>query len=232
MRCFYAETIGEPGAELELNRAEAAHLFVTLRGRPGERVALLDGNGVSAEAEILAGRRLRVVARAPHAPPASRVHLFCASPRRRELDLILKQAAETGAASVNLIECDRSVAAPDGGAAERWRGIVIEGCKQSRNFFAPALGGPEPLAAAVRRAGAAGMRMLFGSVSATGNRPRGLSGDVALFLGPEGGFTPDEEAFMRENGVEGWNFSPNVLRLETAAACGVALLKYLAEERA
>ncbi|MEA4863039.1 MAG: 16S rRNA (uracil(1498)-N(3))-methyltransferase [Victivallaceae bacterium] len=231
MRCFYAETIGEPGTELELNRAEASHLFVTLRGRPGERVALLDGNGVSAEAEILAGRRLRVVERELHAPPSLKVHLFCASPRRRELDLILKQAAETGASGVNLIECERSVATPDGGAIDRWRGIVIEGCKQSRNFFAPVLGGPESLSAAVRRVGASGTRMLFGSVAAGGNRPHGLSGEVALFVGPEGGFTPDEEAFMRENGVEGWNFSPNVLRLETAAACGVALLKYLAEER-
>lgn len=230
MRCFYAETIGEPGTEFELNRAEAAHLFVTLRGRPGETVALLDGRGVSAEAVIADARLLRVICRRVHLPPPSRVHLFCAAPRRRELDLILKQAAETGAASVNLIGCERSVAAPDGGALERWRDIVIEGCKQSRNPFAPAIGGSEPLAAAVSRAARAGMVMIFGSVAAAGFRPGALRGDIALFLGPEGGFTPGEEALMIENGVAPWNFSPNVLRLETAAACGVALLNYLAGE--
>ncbi|MDD4817020.1 MAG: RsmE family RNA methyltransferase [Victivallaceae bacterium] len=231
MRFFFADNPGAPGEKQPLDRDEAEHLFVTLRARPGDRVGLINGRGVTAEAEVTADRQLTVISRAAATFPAFRVHLFCASPRRKELDLLLKQAAETGAASVNLINCARSVATPDGAALNRWRTIVMEGCKQSHNPFAPEIAVPEEFADAVERVGHSGWPARFGAVRQPDDRPESFNavadGDCALFIGPEGGFTGEEEAAMLTAGFMPWNFASTVLRLETAAAGGVMLLKYL-----
>lgn len=60
MRFFHASDIPESGNVVTLTKQESDHLFGTLRGRVGEYVGLLNGHGVEAEAEIIAGKQLLV----------------------------------------------------------------------------------------------------------------------------------------------------------------------------
>lgn len=46
-----------------------------------------------------------------------------------------------------------------------------------------------------------------------------------ILIGPEGGLTDSELSEARDAGFEPWTFSPNVLRVETAAAAAVAILR-------
>lgn len=228
MRFFHSSDIPEPGGILTLTRQENDHLFGTLRGRTGEHVGLLDGCGVEAEAEIIAGKNLLVKKRIAHPEPTPKIHLFCAAPRRKELDLLLKQCVEAGAWSINLLECEHSVAIPDGGAMERWQSIAIEGCKQSRNFWAPVIRPPMPLQSALTELnGESDFCKLYGHVTPYKKPAIPQCGNYALFIGPEGGFTTEEENLMESCGVIPWQFSRNVLRLENAAVSGVMLLNYL-----
>lgn len=48
---------------------------------------------------------------------------------------------------------------------------------------------------------------------------------VRVIIGPEGGLTDSELAAARDAGFVPWAFSPNVLRIETAAAAAVAILR-------
>lgn len=231
MRFFYSSAIPDAGETLELDKQESAHLFGTLRGRPGEYVGVLDGRGTEAEAEITAGRRLLIHRRRVHSEPSPKIHLFCAAPRRKELDLLLKQCVEAGAWSINLLECERSVALPDGGALERWTSIAIEGCKQSHNFWLPRIAPPERLNSVLERLSEReDFCKLYGHVSPYKRPELPRCGNYALFIGPEGGFSPEEESYMEKCGVIPWRFSNNVLRLENAAVSGVMLLNYLAGE--
>ncbi len=224
MRFFYSECPAEPGGEFELERDEAAHLFVTLRAKVGETVGVLDGRGNWGVCEVMPGKRLKVLERHQAAEPLRKVHLFCAAPRRKEFDQLLKQAVEVGVWSVHLLQCQRSVALPDGGAAERWQAMALEACKQSHNFFAPQIYNITPLKQAVELVIQQQWQGFFGAVRGTlpVNRPE--NGEYALFIGPEGGFTDDEEAFMTLNGIRPWRFGSCVMRLETAAVCGAAML--------
>lgn len=159
-----------------------------------------------------------------HPEPHPKIHLFCAAPRRKELDLLLKQCVEAGAWSINLLECERSVAIPDGSALERWQTIAIEGCKQSRNFWAPIISPPVQLKSALAELnGNSNFCKLYGHVAHDKKPIIPQCSDYALFIGPEGGFTADEETLMESCGVMPWHFSHNVLRLENAAVCGVML---------
>jgi 16S rRNA (uracil1498-N3)-methyltransferase len=48
-------------------------------------------------------------------------------------------------------------------------------------------------------------------------------GKVHLFIGPEGGWSPDEENLFRKSGATSVSLGPTVLRAETAAIVSVAL---------
>jgi RsmE family RNA methyltransferase len=47
---------------------------------------------------------------------------------------------------------------------------------------------------------------------------------VALWVGPEGGWSASEKQFFKKNKMTLWKFNNRILRLETAAIVGVGIL--------
>ena len=223
MRTLFVENLPPAGGDVELERREAEHLFRVLRAAPGERFRLLDGRGGVAVAEVAEGRALRVEAREDRPEPERKLHLFFAQPRRNRLDALLPACAELGVWELHPCVCARSVA--EGTPNDRWRLQLVEGCKQSGNPFLPRLAAPEPLLPCVRNAASSGMELFYGSVAAAEEPPRPAAREVGWVVGPEGGFTPEEETGLRQAGVRPLNLGDFVLRLETAAVCGLAVLK-------
>lgn len=228
MHCFYCSAIGPSGSVAMLDEHDHKHLFKTLRAAPGEKVELTDGNGIFAEAEVAAGRELRIIGREDFAAPPVRIHLFIAPPRRQKMDILLKQCAEVGVWSINPMLTARSVSAPEKEAVlERWRTLLLEGCKQSKNPFLPTIALPIDFAAALKLAHDRGYQGFFGSprgeLGLTPPLPAG-SADAAWFVGPEGGFTMEEEECLVSAGFGELRLGPWVLRVETAAVVGAALL--------
>jgi 16S rRNA (uracil1498-N3)-methyltransferase len=66
---------------------------------------------------------------------------------------------------------------------------------------------------------------IFGDVEDNQELIDNLGDDIAFFVGPEGGFSEKELALMRENSFAGLNLGPYILRLETAAICGIAVIR-------
>jgi len=225
MRTLFVDNLPSVGGEVALERREAEHLFRVLRAAPGERVRLLDGRGGRAVAEVLPDRVLRVALREEVPVPEPRLHLFFAQPRRNRLDALLPACAELGVWELHPVHCARSVA--EGEPNDRWRLQLIEGCKQSGNPYLPRVAAPEPLLTAVGSAASSGVTLFFGSVAAAAPAAPGAGGDIGWIVGPEGGFTADEESALRELGARPLNLGPWVLRLETAAVCGLAVLRHL-----
>ena len=223
MRTLFVENLPPAGGEVAPERREAEHLFRVLRAAPGERFRLLDGRGGVAVAEVLPGKVLRVVSAERLPEPERKLHLFFARPRRNKLDALLPACAELGVWELHPVVCARSVA--EGGANDRWNLQLVEGCKQSGNPFLPRVAEPEPLLPCVRRAAASGMALYYGSVAQAELPERSSSPDAGWIVGPEGGFTPEEETALREAGARPLNLGEWVLRLETAAVCGLAVLR-------
>jgi 16S rRNA (uracil1498-N3)-methyltransferase len=159
--------------------------------------------------------------------PGLKLELFVAPPRRVCMDLILKQCIETGAWAIHTFVAERSVALPVKKSIEqRWRKLMIEACKQSGNPFFPEINLPVSFKDAVDRVGRNGMKAYFGT---PGRGKRELPcppARVAWFVGPEGGFTSEEEDFMAKHGFTGLNIGRWTMRVETAAVCGTALFLF------
>ena len=214
-----------PGDTVSLSHEEERHLFRILRAADGDRVMLLDGHGETAEAEV-SGRKLVILTRRTEPVPDLRLHLYLAPPRRQKMEQLLKQAAELGVYRVVTFFSERSVALPAGeNARSRQETLLAEACKQSGNPFLPVCDGPVKFDDAVTDARNRCPFCFFGAPAESGSlRPEELTGDCAFFVGPEGGFTESEETDMKEAGFRPLRIGRRILRVETAAVAGLAVL--------
>ncbi|MBR2904347.1 MAG: 16S rRNA (uracil(1498)-N(3))-methyltransferase [Lentisphaeria bacterium] len=217
------------GDIVTLEKSENNHLFKILRAAEGDEIRLLDGKGKSAVARVEKSRTLVITLVQDIPPlPGAKLHLFLAPPRRQKTDQILKQCTELGVASITPLICERSVSLPEKDSVEgRWNELLFEACKQSGNPYLPLLSPPVPFAEGVKKSCDLCEKSFYGSVVAeeTSSAENAGAENVAWFVGPEGGFTVEEEEYMRNAGFLPLHMQCWILRAETAAICGLALLR-------
>jgi 16S rRNA (uracil1498-N3)-methyltransferase len=183
-------------------------------GRDGEwRARLTDVNRNRAEAVPFQQIRQQ--------RPEADLWLLFAPVKRDATDLIVQKAAELGVSVLQPVFTARTNTARIN--AERLTAIAREAAEQSERLTVPALrralGLPELLANwPVGRTLAAAIERL------PATPPPDAAG--ALLIGPEGGFTPGELDLLRAASfVCPLSLGPLVLRAETAAIAGLALLQ-------
>jgi 16S rRNA (uracil1498-N3)-methyltransferase len=224
MHTFFCDNIGEPGTPVQLEKQEEKHLFKTLRASAGEQIQLFDGQGKTAYAEITLNRNIIIQTVEKHSEPDVKIHLFVAPPRKQKMDQLLKQTAETGVWAIHPILTERAVSTPDK-VSDRWLVLLREGCKQSGNPFLPQLSAPQSLPEALTFLKDQNISAYFGAVPGQESQFTNIpTGELAWLVGPEGGFSPNEEELLRTAGVSGLNLGPYIMRVETAAICGIAVL--------
>jgi 16S rRNA (uracil1498-N3)-methyltransferase len=222
---FYCATLDAAG-DLALTGDEARHVKAQ-RLKAGDRLALFDGHGLVADGEVQSlGRdevRIAVGQRRRTPPPTARIELYCAVPKGDRVAVLLDMATQLGMSRFTPIRWDRSVAEPGARAAERWRRICLEACKQSRRLHVPEIAAATTPAEAAARARGAGARTLLAHPNG-GAIPAGAldAEDLALFVGPEGGLTDVELRTLRDAGAHRIRLGNAILRIETAAVALVA----------
>lgn len=225
MRAFFYTNEAENGECVTLDKDEHNHLFKILRGRTGENVLLLNGSGRKMTAEIQSDKTLKIISVENCRRPEQKIYVFTAAPRKQKLDVLLKQCCELGVDGIGIMQCDYSVANPDN--MNRFRELLMEGCKQSNNPFMPEIIGPLKFKQAVEYISENGMIGSFGAVrEVPGDKERLKNAEkLAFFVGPEGGFSPAELELIEQKNFVGVSLSPYILRLETAVAGAIPLLR-------
>lgn len=223
MRRFHHPDLAEGPGEALLGDEASHHLLRVTGIAPGESLGLYDGQGRSAVARLLAveGGRARVFVEAVRVEGAGRAprHLCLALLKGPAFDTALRMATELGVASIRPVLARRSIAR--GEKEDRWRKVCAAAVGQSGGALIPEVMAPMGLAAVV-----AGLPVgTRGRIAAPGGDPLGpVEGEVALFIGPEGGWEPAELAEAEALGLEAVGLGPRVLRADTAVAAGLARL--------
>jgi 16S rRNA (uracil1498-N3)-methyltransferase len=209
-------------ADHALYEGDAAHRLVgVLRLRAGDAVHVFDGRGHERAARVaeVTPRRVKLAllhAIAPLAEPPVPVTLACAFPRGSRGDWIVEKATELGVSRIVPIAAGRAVLEPGDGRIERWRRIAIEAAEQCGRAVVPEIGGDVPPDA----------RMLVADPRATTTMRAALAGSpapaVAVFVGPEGGWSDGELDALIARGATAVSLGPRTLRVETAALVAVA----------
>ncbi len=244
MHRFYLPPAACEGALLELTGTEAHHAGQVLRLRPGEAVTVLDGAGRELVCAVAAVDRrvvrLTVREHRQHPPPRPRITLCQAVAKSRAMDWIVQKATELGAARLVPVFTERSVprlaAAEAGTRAARWREIALEAMKQCGTPWLPEIPPPAPLEAVLAQMAGADLALVAALTSGAGPLRARLAEyhtrtgrppeSPAIWVGPEGDFTPAELAALERAGVLAISLGPRVLRCETAALVSLALLNY------
>ena len=222
-RLYVPDARLERGAEVPLDAAQSHRLRGVLRLRPGDGLAVFDGSGGEWEATVAAlaadGVTLRIGEPLEPLPePPVAVTLLCAFPRGQRGDWIVEKATELGVAAITPLAGERSVMQPGEGRVERWRRIAIEAAEQCGRASLPAFG-EEPPAGALRLIADPGASQTVVEVI-EGVTPAPTA--VAIYIGPEGGWTAEERERLIADGALVVSLGPRRLRVETAAVVTLA----------
>lgn len=238
---FYCPALLAPGLTLDLPDAVAHHLHV-LRLQPGEEITLFDGRGGQYQASInnVDKRRASATILAHEAREAELPYaltLAQALPEASKMDWIIEKAVELGVAAVQPLAAQRSVVRLSAERAERrmahWHGVIVAASEQSgRNCLAQLA----PLQDFTRFVAQPSVqpRILLSprgtqslAMWASTQAPQPLT----LLIGPEGGFTAQEEELAIAQGALALTMGPRILRTETAGMAAVAALSALWHDR-
>lgn len=226
-----AERLPDVGGDYALSDAAVRHVSHALRMRAGDRLALFTGAGGEYAATIVDIARRAVVVRVDAHDPVEReapmpVVLVQSIVAVDMMDLIVRKAAELGAAAIVPVQSARTQRVPDSRLVHRvthWRQIVSAACEQCGRNRIPVVSPVAVLAEWVAaRAGSGPMAVLDGA--ATRSLAAFASAVVPRFVivGPEGGFDDAELGQLRDAGAVAVHVGARTLRAETAALVALA----------
>jgi 16S rRNA (uracil1498-N3)-methyltransferase len=228
---FFVEPDEIDAGTAVLRGAEARHLAVVLRARPGDPVSLADGRRLC-QAQLTVARddqaRLRVTMVRDIPPSSPRLGVVHALPKGRKLDEVVQRLTELGVDRIAPVHSARSQFrlsdAQAVKAVARWRAVALAAAKQSRRARLPQIDQPAQWADAFP-AGTRGVVLWERSTRSLADAldEVGVPTELVLAVGPEGGLAADE---VDACGLVDATLGPTVLRTETAALVAASAVVY------
>ena len=220
------------GDRAAITGANARHLAQVLRAKVGQTFELAHGGEVrlGTIAEISDGRVSFTLGDAVAVTRTAReITVALAVFKFDRFEWAIEKLTELGVARIAPVIAQRTDAHLVKAAekrVERWRSIAQEASQQSRRLAEPVI--VEPIA--LKKFAAAGAKILLSeNEKAVALADVLAAGPVTLTIGPEGGWTADEERWFAEQGWQSASLGSTVLRAETAAIAAVAVAIALGE---
>ncbi len=227
---FFVDAL-EPGT-VGLSAEDSRHALRALRLRPGEEISLADGRGMVALGAFVGDRDGLAMVRVAETRRVLRrgtmVSVALAPPKGDRLAWAIQKLAELGVDEVVLVETERSVRAwPKDRverALERQRAVAREAAMQARLPFVMDIRAADGPLDTPGPSNIHAVMLWEGAAERLGTALPDRARAVRLLIGPEGGFTEREVQAAREAGAAVTSLGPGILRTETAAVVGAALV--------
>lgn len=231
------------GVTYALGKDHLRYLRNVLRTTVGDRLLLFDGAGNEYDSVV---RRLsdqdvivEIVRKAirTYEEASRNVALLQALPKGSKMDLIVQKTTELGVARIMPFISERSVLKLSRekrlAKVARWRKIALEATRQCGRASVPEIGEILSFEEALRSGEGAEGKIIFWEEE-TGTSCRELleegkfrdAKDMAIVIGPEGGFSREEVARARAKGFESASVGTSILKVDTAAIAAVAIIQY------
>jgi 16S rRNA (uracil1498-N3)-methyltransferase len=141
------------------------------------------------------------------------------------IDWLVQKATELGVAEIQPVYTERSQRIPGDveKRAEHWRGVTTAACEQCGRNQIPKIHAPITLSNALAALGDQSVILLDAEGSAD-KSPSTTAASSAVFIGPEGGFSPSELDELRKRCDHRLRLGPTILRAETAAIASLVWL--------
>lgn len=231
---FFVSAAAVQGGRAAVEGGDAAHLARSLRAVPGERIVVVDDAGMEHGVTLDSVGAARIEGAVEWSRPATgeprlEVHVVQAL-AKDGMDDLVEALAEAGAAAIWPVATRRTVVRLDARRAEhrvqRWNAIA-------RNAAGLAGRARPPVVHALHDVGDAIATLpedtcvLVCTTAATMPLSRvdvTAAQRVALVVGPEGGFDPEELEALRRRGAREVHLGPRILRARLAALVALTAL--------
>lgn len=232
--------------EIRIEGTDVNHIRNVLRMVPGEKITVSSRDEATEyECEIAGFAEEFVLARILSSHEAetelpNRIWLFQGLPKSDKMELIIQKAVELGAYAVVPVATKRAVVKLDKKKEEtkikRWNAIAESAAKQSKRTIVPEVMPVMTFAEAVKAAASFEQKFIPFEHAKGIDDTRKMIADirlgeqVAVFIGPEGGFEDAEIALAQEYGIKPITLGRRILRTETAGLAVLSVLMFTLEQ--
>lgn len=242
---FFVEPSQIQGTRVVITGSDVNHIKNVLRMQPGEEIAVSNGEdgkeyrcGIEElyEDEIVC--TLRFV-KEDGVELSSKIYLFQGLPKADKMELIVQKAVELGIYEIIPVSTKRAVVKLDEKKAKskiaRWQTISEAAAKQSKRRIVPQIHTVMSFKEAVAYAKDMQVKLIPYELAEGMEKTRKIIGslkpgeDIAIFIGPEGGFEENEIQTALDNGIESITLGKRILRTETAGFTILSWIMYQLE---
>jgi len=234
IRVFTEQSPTNLGEEIILPASESTHLARVLRIKEGDLVEVLDGKGGRFTAQCLQVSRSLVTVHINEiqqdAAQVPAIRMAIAMGKGNKWDDLIRPLTELGVSVLTPLLTERTEGSVSSSKLqdkkERWQKLAQEACKQSGNTWMPKFEDPitfTEFVSGIAHKDDCWMTSL--SPHTTSFAPKRNAQRITLFVGPEGGWSSQEEEIAQAGGVNSFSLGPHVLRLETAAVSALAVAR-------
>lgn len=238
---FFVEPFKVGIDKIIIDNDDVVHISKVLRHREGDVITVCDGekNDYICRIDEISRGRIVCAVLEKHkneAEPDVELTLFLALPKGDKADFIVQKAVELGAGRIVMFEGENSVAKRPKDAREtkkkllKWQKTALEAAKQCGRGVIPKIDGIYTFGEAVEMAKKCDVTVFLHEKEETGGLYDLYGKSIktaALFVGPEGGFSPSEAEYAKASGAHITGLGRRILRLETAAVAAVAIIMHI-----
>jgi 16S rRNA (uracil1498-N3)-methyltransferase len=211
---------------ISIRDEEHRHLSVS-RAFVGEEIEIFDGQGNVLSAKISALERretqARVTGKRQVARDSHELILGLSLIRHSAFELALEKAVEAGVTRIIPFVAARSNT-KDAGRTDRLQRIIVEAAKQSKRYHLPVLQETVSFGDIVKIE--APTKIVFSERNGSELKDVIRKSPVLYLIGPEGGWTDEELSAAQAHGFALVGLGNTILRADTAAIVGTALVRY------
>ena len=160
------------------------------------------------------------------------INLFQSISSNEKMDMVNQKVTELGVNSIQPIFTSRSTIKLSLDRTKKrlihWKQVSISACEQSGRSKIPAIKSPIEFNQISEGIKTNSLNLLLHSdiLEQSSNLPNEYSGDINIFIGPEGGFSQDEALLLKKQNCTNIQLGTRILRTETAPLAIIAILQY------
>lgn len=216
------------GSEVGVEGDAFRHLFRARRTEVGERLRVVDGRETARWGEVARVAKTTALVRlgdpAPTNEPAFRLTIVAPTCRPERAAWLVEKATEIGVERLLFFQMARAPRELGAGTFERLRRIAGGAVEQCHRTRVPEVSGPHKWSELKALTAGVAHRWLLDTAPSPGEWGDQTGDSGALLVGPEGGWTDDERRELQAAGCRAVHLGERVLRLETAAVAGAAIV--------
>ncbi len=216
---------GELSGVIELDSDTSRKLKTVLRAETGDKVEILSPNSLAVGEICLVGKRdiqVRIESVKDIVKPDYIFTVYQCVTKREYMDWMVEKYTELGVTEIVPVMSARSIKDLKPNTYSRYESIAVDASLQCERETIPVVSKAINL---MKLNSNHDTKLLFHERIGEKTVPTDISNNVAMIIGPEGGFTEGETEYLQSIGFKAYTPIESILKAETAAVLFAGLVR-------